>query len=140
MAKTSHIYNELLKLLGQSKQWADIRHLHTLIWMVIGLICSGSISLTKWTIYVDSRARFAQSHQRRFSRWLHNERINVQRLYSPIVKNALSQWNAPEIVLIEDTTMLWNRYCLIRVSVRPIRTCSTDRMACYRTPKQQCFL
>ncbi len=57
MAKTSHIYNELLKLLGQSESWADIRHLHTLIWMVIGLICSGCISLTKWTIYIDSRAK-----------------------------------------------------------------------------------
>ncbi|MBE9002044.1 transposase [Nostoc sp. LEGE 12447] len=118
MAKTSHIYNELLKLLGQSKSWADIRHLHTLIWMIIGLICSGCISLTKWTIYVDSRAKFAQSHQRRFSRWLHNPRINVQRLYSPIIQAALSAWGSKEIVLIEDTSMLWNRYCLIRVSVR----------------------
>jgi hypothetical protein len=25
MAKTSHVYNELLKLLGQSSDWADIR-------------------------------------------------------------------------------------------------------------------
>lgn len=118
MAKTSYVYNELLKLLGQSEHWADIRHLHTLIWMVIGLICSGCISLTKWTIYMDSRARFAQSRQRRFSRWLQNSRINVQRLYSPIIQNALSQWGSEEIVLIEDTTMLWNRYCLIRVSAR----------------------
>lgn len=99
MAKTSHVYNELLKLLGQSKDWADIRHLHTLIWMVIGLICSGCINLTKWTIYVDSRAKFAQSHQRRFSRWLQNSRINVQRLYSPIIQAALSQWGSQEIVL-----------------------------------------
>ena len=118
MAKTSHIYNELLKLLGQSKSWADIRHLHTLIWMVIGLICDSLISLTKWTIYIDSRAKFAQSNQRRFSRWLHNPRINVQRLYSPIIQAALSTWGTSEIVLIEDTSMLWNRYCLIRVSVR----------------------
>ncbi len=118
MAKTSHIYNELRKLLGQSEHWADIRHLQTLIWMVVGLICSGCISLTKWTIYVESRAKYAQSHQRRFSRWLQNSRINVQRLYSPIIQTALSQWGSPEIVLIEDTTMLWNRYCVIRVSVR----------------------
>ncbi|MDJ0772246.1 MAG: hypothetical protein QNJ49_02295 [Mastigocoleus sp. MO_167.B18] len=125
MVKTSHIYNELLKLLGQSKSWADIHHWHTLIWMTIGLICSGCVSLTKWTIYVDSRAKFAQSHQRRFSRWLHNPRINVQRLYSPIIQAALSKWGGSEIVLIvprlaanEDTSMLWNRYCLIRVSVR----------------------
>lgn len=45
------------------------------------LICSGCVSLTKWTIYVDSRAKLAQSHQKRFSRWLHSLRINLQRLY-----------------------------------------------------------
>jgi len=49
----------------------------------------------------DSRAKFAQSHQRRFSRWLHN-RINVQRLYSPIIQAALSKWGSQEIVFIED--------------------------------------
>lgn len=118
MTRTSHIYHELLKLLGQSKTWADIRHIHTLSWMVIGLICSECISLTKWTIYIDSRALFAQSHQRRLSRWLHNPRINVQRLYGPIIRAALSAWGTCAIVLIEDTSMLWNSYCLIRVSVR----------------------
>ncbi|MDZ4876909.1 MAG: hypothetical protein CLLPBCKN_006344 [Chroococcidiopsis cubana SAG 39.79] len=118
MAKTSQIYHELLQLLGQSKTWADVRHLHTLNWMVIGLICSGCISLRKWTIYIDSRGLFTQIHQRRLSRWLHNPRINVQRLYSPIIQAALSTWGMSEIVLIEDTSMLWNSYCLIRVSVR----------------------
>lgn len=118
MAKTSHLYNELLLLLNQSQQWADIRHLKTLIWMVIGLVCSECISLTKWTVYVESRATFAQSHQRRFSRWLHNPRLNIQRLYSPIIQSALATWGEPVLPLIEDTTMLWNRYCLVRISVR----------------------
>jgi hypothetical protein len=71
-----------------------------------------------------------QSHQRRLSRWLHNPRINVQRLYSPIIQAALSKWGSKEIVLIEDTSMLWNRYCLIRVSVRYPWTCSSSGVAC----------
>ncbi len=117
MARTSRLYHQLLHLLSQSEQWADIRHLHTLIWMVIGLVSSGCISLTKWTTYVESRAIIAQSHQRRFSRWLDNPRINVQRLYTPIIQLALTEWGEPVIVLIEDTTLLWNQYCLIRVSL-----------------------
>ena len=76
--RASRLYNQLQKLLGQSMPWADQRHLRTLIWMVIGLICSEGINLTKWTVYVRTRAVFAQSHQRRFSRWLHNPRINVR--------------------------------------------------------------
>ncbi len=77
--------------------WADQRHLQTLIWMVIGLVCSECINLTKWTIYVRTRAVLAQSHQRRFSRWCHNPRINVQRLYSGLIQTALSGWGVSEI-------------------------------------------
>lgn len=51
-------------------------------------------------------------------RWLHNPRINVQRLYSPIIEAALATWDEPEITLLEDTTQLWNTYCLIRISVQ----------------------
>ena len=83
MAKASRLYTSLLLLLNQSREWADLRHLYTLVWMVIGLIHSESINLTKWASHIQSRAKFAQSKQRRFSRWLHNPRINVQRLYSP---------------------------------------------------------
>ena len=117
MAKASRLYTSLLGLLNQSKEWADLRHLYTLVWMVIGLIHSESVNLTKWARYVQSRANFAQSKQRRFSRWLHNPRINVHRLYSPLIQFALSGWESDEIYLSLDTSMLWNRYCLIRVAV-----------------------
>lgn len=100
MTRTSRLYDELNKWLGQSKQWADRRHLCTLVWMVMGLICSGCVSLTAWTLYVESQAIFAQSRQRRFSRWLHNPRINVQHLYSPIIEAALATWDEPEITLL----------------------------------------
>lgn len=116
--RTSRLYHQLCDLLGQSSEWADQRHLKTLIWMVIGLICSECINLTKWRIYVRTRAKFAQSHQRRFSRWLHNSRINVQRLYSPLIASALRNWGESEITLIEDTTMLWDEFCVIRISIQ----------------------
>jgi hypothetical protein len=116
--RTSRLYNQLCDLLGQASEWADRRHLQTLIWIVIGLICSECISLTKWGVYVRSRAKFAQSHQRRFSRWLHNSRIHEQQVYSPLITAALVQWGVSKITLIEDTTMLWDRYCLIRVSIQ----------------------
>ncbi|NEP54175.1 MAG: transposase [Moorea sp. SIO3C2] len=117
MENTSRLYNALVTLLGQSKQWADIRHLHTLVWMVVGLIHSGSVNLTKWTMYILARAVFAQSKQRRFSRWLHNPRINPQQLYSPLIQEALNRWENERLYLSLDTSMLWNQYCLIRVAV-----------------------
>lgn len=115
---TSRLYHQLQTLLGQSIPWADQRHLQTLIWMVIGLVCSECTNLTKWRVYIRSRAVFAQSHQRRFSRWLHNPRINVQKLYSALIAQALVTWGEAKITLIEDTSMLWDEYCLIRLSVQ----------------------
>ncbi len=46
--KTSRLYHQLHELLGQPIGWADQRHLQTLIWMVIGVVCSECISLPKW--------------------------------------------------------------------------------------------
>lgn len=116
--KTSRLHHQLQKLLGQSIPWADQRHCQTLIWMVIGLVCSECINLTKWRVYLCTRAVFAQSHQRRFSRWLNNSRINVQKLYSPLIAKALVEWGESSITLIEDTSQLWDEYCLIRLSVQ----------------------
>jgi len=49
---------------------------------------------------------------------LHNSRINVQRLYSPLIAAALVHWGMSNITLIEDTSMLWDEYCLIRLSIQ----------------------
>ncbi|QHG20649.1 hypothetical protein [Nostoc sp. ATCC 53789] len=69
--------------------------------------------MTKWDIYVQSRALFAQSRQRRFSRWLHNSRINVHSVYGTIIRSAVKDWKQEVMVLILDTTMLWNEYCIV---------------------------
>ena len=116
--RTSRLYDQLQTLLGQLIPWVDRRHVQTLIWMVVGVICAECISLPKWSIYSHTRAMFAQSHQRRFSRWLHNSRINVHKLYSPLIQAALADWESSTITLIEDTSMLWNEYCLVRLSVQ----------------------
>ncbi len=91
------LYDTLLMLLGQSAHWLDKRHAKTLIWMMIGLIESKTISLTEWSTYTDSRAVFAQSTVRRFSRWLMNKRIEVNTLYAPIIAEALSEWDAQKL-------------------------------------------
>ncbi len=46
MEETPRLYNALRQLLGQQCRWQDQRHLYPLVWMVVGLIASGKISLT----------------------------------------------------------------------------------------------
>lgn len=117
MENTPYLYDTLLGVLGQHAKWLDARHQQTLAWMMLGLISSKTISLGAWVPFVISRARYAQSTVRRFSRWLHNNRIKPQPLYGPLIEQALSAWVGKRLYVALDTSMLWNTYCMIRLCV-----------------------
>jgi hypothetical protein len=78
MKRTPKLYNALMVLLNLSP-WLDKRHLFTFVWMVVALIQSAKINLSEWTCYVVGRARYAQSHERHFKRWLSNAKKIVDR-------------------------------------------------------------
>ena len=92
MENTPYLYDTLVQVLRQHRNWLDLRHLKTLVWMMVGLIHTGSISLCAWTPYVVSRAWYSQSTVRRFRRWLDNDRIEVHALYGPLMQQALIGW------------------------------------------------
>ena len=116
MESTPRLYDTLVYVFGQNRNWLDIRHLKTLAWMMVGLIQSGKIGLGAWTPYVRSRAVYAQSTVRRFRRWLGNERIDVHHLYGPLIQQSLSEWGAHLLYLALDTSQLWKEYCVVRIS------------------------
>lgn len=86
MEDTSRLYDTLRETIGQYGRWLDKRHLKTLVWMLVGLLMTEKIGLTHWIPFVQSRAEYAQSTQRRFARWLDNERIKVNDLYGRLSK------------------------------------------------------
>jgi len=81
------------------------------------LVCSGRLSLPDWEAYVPSRARQAQSTERRWQRFMVNRRVRVKSLYVPLVLAAIHRWKGRRLYLALDTTVLWNRYCMIHLSV-----------------------
>lgn len=117
MENSLRLYHTLVQVLRKHRNWLDIRHLKTLAWMMTGLMQSGTISLPAWQPYVHGRAVYAQSTVRRFTRWLNNPRIEVHSLYGPLMQQALAEWGQHKLYLALDTSMLWNQYCLIRISV-----------------------
>ena len=117
MESTPRLYDTLVDVLGQHQNWLDLRHLKTLAWMTVGLRQSGTISLTAWVPYVQSRAMYAQSTVRRFARWLENDRIDVHALYGPLLQQALAEWGDAVLYLALDTSLLWESYCLLRISL-----------------------
>src|SRR5712691_9657955 len=111
MENTPYLYDTLLRVLGQHSNWLDLRHRKTLAWMMVGLICSKTVSLGAWTPFVFSQAQYAQSLVRRFSRWLDNNRITVEPLYGPLIAKAVVGWVGKRMYVALDTSMLWNTYC-----------------------------
>ena len=117
MENTPYLYDTLVQVLRQHRNWIDLRHLKTLAWMMVGLIHSGSISLCAWTPFVISRAQYSQSTVRRFRRWLDNDTIEVHALYGPLMQQALVGWVNQTLYVALDTSMLWDTYCMVRLSV-----------------------
>ena len=117
MSTSTPLYNQLLSLLSQHSQYRDWRHLKALAWMVNALIGSGQINLSEWESYVVSQATKAQSIERRWQRFVRNRRIKVRSLYIPLVMAAINEWKHQRVYLALDTTMLWNRFCIIHLSV-----------------------
>lgn len=117
MKKNSPLYDALKQWMGQACAWSHLSHLKTCLWMVVALCQTGSVSFTKWTVCMPCRGLFAQSKQRRISLWLHNARINVHRLYAPLIQAALADWQEEVTYLALDTSLFWDEYCLVRLCV-----------------------
>ncbi|NJM45146.1 MAG: hypothetical protein HC860_02480 [Alkalinema sp. RU_4_3] len=56
------------------------------------MIQSQKVHPSGFGVYVKSRAKKSQSHQRRFRRWLSNRRINVMSVHHQLIAQALSKW------------------------------------------------
>ena len=117
MNASTPLYLQLLGFFRQYSRVKDWRHLKTLGWMVSALIASGKLNLSAWEPYVASKATQAQSYERRWRRFLVNGSIDIERIYIPLAMAALSQWQNRRLHLAIDTTVLWDKYCMIHVSV-----------------------
>jgi hypothetical protein len=117
MENTPYLYDTLVEVLRQHRNWLALRHLKTLAWMMVGLIHASSMSLGAWAPFVVSRARYSQSTVRRFRRWLDNDKIEVHTLYGPLLQQALVGWGEKTLYVALDTSMLWNTYCMVRLAV-----------------------
>ena len=130
MESTPLLYRTLVHVLDCHHNWLDLHHLKTLAWRVSGLILSSQISLGGWALYIHSRALYLASSIRRFRRFLDNDRIDVHRLYAPLLHQALQDWTQMKLYVALDTSRLWNRYCIVQAVAdlsRPCHPAGLDR-------------
>lgn len=95
----------------------DTRNQRTFSQMVVGLLSTGSSKLPEWIPFVTGREVFAQSVERRFSRWLHNPFVDEVSIYGPLIRQALTHWGNHPLILALDTSMLFEHFCLMQISI-----------------------
>ena len=119
MDSRARLHCELTSFLRQHCPVRDQRHLVLLGWMVAGLLLSQTVCFDHWKSRLPLGHCLAASWQRRCQRWLANSRIDPESLYGPLILWAIQGWQNPcqALHLALDTTMLWNRICVVVVSL-----------------------
>jgi hypothetical protein len=119
VASLARLHGELIAFLRQHCPVADQRHLVLLAWMVAGLLLSETVCFDRWKARLPMAHCLAASWQRRCQRWLANSRIHAPSLYGPLILWAIQHWQkqGQTLHLALDTTMLWNRFCVVVLSV-----------------------
>jgi hypothetical protein len=110
-----HLY---LQLQQQMRQWIkpkDKRHLQGFAEAVAAILQSGSASLSHWLPYLSHRDCKARSQMERLNYFVHNPHISAETFYNPLLKHFLQAFAGASLELVLDTSMLWDKFCLIEV-------------------------
>lgn len=112
-----HLYRQLIVQLGQWIDVCDQRHLQVFSELVSAILLSQSACASHWLAFMSHRNCAARSHLERVKYFLSNPRIKTDTFYTPLVKQFLQAWEGESLLLAMDTSMLWDEYCLIEVSL-----------------------
>lgn len=111
--RNTGLYRQLQDQLSQWVQPIDQRHLQGFTEIVAAVLQTDEACLGRWIPYLSHRGCGARAHMERLSYFLHNPQITAERYYEPILRQVLSAFAGEAIILTLDTSMLWDRFCLI---------------------------
>lgn len=117
MTNSLELYRTILTFVWQNgMRFHDLRLLSTFCWAIVGLLLSQQIHLSHWVLHRQGTSR-ASSKQRQLMRWLNNAKIDVRGLYQPLIQAALRDWQGERLFLALDSSVLWDRFVIVRVSL-----------------------
>lgn len=114
---TPHLYRQLEDQLSQWVKPKDQRHLRGVSEVVAAILQSGSACLSHWLPYLGHRNCQGRSHMARLEYLLNNPAVTSQDYFQQVMKVWLSGWKGMEVTLALDTSLFWNQYCLMEVSL-----------------------
>ena len=94
----------------------DPRNISVFLAMLVSTIVSQVVHLSAWIQAMPGKTK-AKSRIRRITRWLNHSSINPHEWYAPIFTYAIRDWKQMPILLALDTSMLYDQFCCIRISM-----------------------
>lgn len=113
--ETPLLYRQLQDQLRQWVKPKDQRHLQGFAEVIAAILQSKSACLGEWIPYLSHRHCSARAHMERLSYFVHNAQINAERFYEPLLRHALQAFTGESVLLTLDTSLLWDRFCLVEV-------------------------
>lgn len=113
--ETPLLYRQLQDQLRQWVKPKDQRHLQGFAEMIAAILHSESACLGEWLPYLSHRDCKARAHMERLSYFVHNQQINAERFYNPLLHYALQAFAGEAVLLTLDTSLLWEQFCLVEV-------------------------
>jgi hypothetical protein len=111
------LYRQLMDQLSQWVNAKDVRHLQGVSEAVGAILQSQEACPALWLPYLSHRDCSARAHLERIQYLLENPQICAARFYYPLLQKVLSAFAGSSLTLAFDTSMLWNEYCLVEVSL-----------------------
>jgi hypothetical protein len=118
MSSSQELYVRLITKVGPLVQVSHISHLDNWMWIVVGILQSNSLALSKITLHIPSPA-YAESRVTTIRRWLQDYQVVVWDLYRPVLEAVLTGWQAVEAdVILDGVEVYGGRLQIFRLSLR----------------------
>ena len=102
----------------QLRQWfkpKDKRHLQGVCESIAAILQSQSACMSRWLPYLSHRDCSARAHLERLHYLIYNPMISSERFYRPLLAHLLQSFAHESVTLTLDTSVLWDRFCLVEV-------------------------
>lgn len=117
MRDNQTLYRSVMELVWTAGvRFHDLRCQSTFVWAIVGLLLTHTISLPDWATQRPGKTQ-AASRTRQLSRWVHNPKIKPAEVYHDLVTASLVSWREHTVYLALDTSSLWDRFTIVRVSL-----------------------
>ena len=117
MGSSQGLYNALFSYLRTVHPAAHVTRISNWVWIVVGMILSHSVQLSKVAEHIPSEAKAAGRIQQ-IRRWLSNQFIHPIEFYRPLISQVLSHWVGQDVyVLLDATSVNGTKFQILRTAL-----------------------